>query len=80
MTTTQIAIGIAILLLGVPIGNYLAKHTKEELKVGQAWFKIIIILCVIGSVGGLIARNDVLFFGFLFIAIVTSRSLNFKKK
>lgn len=74
----RISIGILILALGFPIGYYLAKITKEEMKVGQKWFKVIIILSMIGAVISLILRNDVLFFAFLFISIVTSRSL--KKK
>jgi len=64
----------------VPIGNYLAKLTKEELKSGQKWFKLIIFICLIGAVISLIYRNDIFLFEFLFIAIVTSRSLKIKKQ
>ena len=71
-------IGISILLLGIPLGSLLAKSTKEELSQGQKWFKLIIIASFLGSIISLIIRNDVLFFSFLFITIVTSRS--FKKK
>ena len=71
----KLLIGVAVLGLGFPIGNILAKKTKEELKLGQFWFKNIIILSLIGGVVGLIIRNDVLLFSFFFIAIVTSRSL-----
>ena len=73
--TYQLLIGISILILGFFIGNLLAKKTKEELKQGQKWFKIIIILGLIGAVAGLILGNDFLLFSFAFIAIVTSRSL-----
>ena len=41
-------VGILILLLGIPIGNYLAKETKEELRQGQVWFKMIILLSLVG--------------------------------
>ena len=68
-------IGIIILLIGIPIGSLLAKYTKEELKSGQRWFKLIIILCLISAVISAVLKNDALFFAFLFIAIVTSRSL-----
>ena len=68
-------IGILVLILGIPIGNYLAKWTKEELKAGQIWFRLIIIFSLIGGVVGLIIGNDVLLFSLFFIAIVTSRSL-----
>ena len=71
----KIIIGIAVLLLGIPIGSYLAKETKEELKEGQKWFKLIIVVSLICSVVSLLARNDALFFSFLFIALVTSKSL-----
>jgi len=71
----RIFIGILFLLLGIPIGSYLAKRTKEELKTGRKWFRLIIIVSLIGGVIGLIIGNDVLFFSFLFIAIVTLRSL-----
>jgi len=71
----EIIIGIVLLALGIPIGNLLAKVTKEELKSGRKFFKILIILSLIGAVIFLILRNDVLLFSLLFIAIITSRSL-----
>ncbi len=74
----KLIIGILILLFGFPIGDYLAKKTKEELKSGKKWFIIIIILSLIGGFVGLIIGNDVILFGFFFIAIVTSRSLKRK--
>jgi len=72
----QLLIGIGILILGFFIGNFLAKKTKEELKAGQKWFKIITILGLIGGAAGLILGNDFLFFSFSFITIVTSRSIH----
>jgi MFS family permease len=69
------AIGIVFLVLGIPLGNFLAKITKEELKSGRKWFKLLIILSFIGAIVFLILGNDALLFTFLFIAIVTSRSL-----
>jgi hypothetical protein len=71
----QIIIGAVLLALGIPIGNLLAKVTKEELKSGRKYFKILIILSLIGAIAFLILGNDVLLFSLLFIAIVTSRSL-----
>ncbi len=71
----KLAIGIFVLLLGFPIGSYLAKITKEELKSGQKWFKLIIFINLIGAFISSIFRNDVLLFSFSFIAIVVSRSL-----
>jgi hypothetical protein len=68
-------IGVAFVFLGFPLGNFLAKNTKEELKPGQKWFKLIIISCLVGGIIGLILGNDILLFTFLFISIVTSRSM-----
>ena len=74
--TLNILIGILVLILGLPIGNFLAKYTKEELKQGRKWFKLLILIGLIGGIVGLIIRNDVILFSFLFIAIVTSRALS----
>lgn len=67
--------GIALLILGIPIGNLLAKVTKEELHSGRKYFKSLIILSLIGAIIFLILGNDALLFGLLFLAVVTSRSL-----
>lgn len=75
MQTANIFIGILVLLLGFPIGSYLAKNTKEELSLGQKWFKLIIIVGLVGGGIGLVVGNDVILFSFFFIAVVTSRGL-----
>ena len=75
----KIIIGIVVLAFGIPIGNFLAKMTREELKSGQIWFKIIIIFSIVGAVLALVFRDDVLLFTLPFIAIVTSKSLVKKK-
>lgn len=74
----KLIIGILVLALGFPIGNFLAEKTKEELKAGQKWFKLIILIGLIGGGIGLIIGNDILMFSFFFIAIVTSGSLRKK--
>lgn len=71
----RLLIGIAILFLGIPIGNLLARATKEELGQRRIWFMVLILLCFVGSILGVIFENDALLFSLLFIAIVTSRSL-----
>jgi len=71
----KILIGIGILILGIPIGSLLAYFTKEELKVGRKWFKLIIFLSLVGGFVGLILGNDALLFSLFFVAVVTSRSL-----
>ena len=57
----KLGIGTTVLLLGFPIGNFLAKATKEELNQGQKWFKMIIIANLIGAVISLIfSKQDTL--------------------
>ena len=76
----NLAIGVVVLILGIPIGNFLAKFTKEELHVGRKWFKLLVLIGLIGGFVGLIIRNDSVLFTFFFIAIVTSRSIKRTKK
>ncbi|HNZ52046.1 MAG: hypothetical protein BWY36_00341 [Candidatus Diapherotrites archaeon ADurb.Bin253] len=76
----KLALGIFVLILGIPIGNVLARNTPEELKDGRKWFYLIILVCFVGAIVSLIIRNDALLFTFLFIAIVTSRSIKKDKK
>lgn len=76
----KLSIGILILILGIPLGNFLAKITKEELNSGKKEFKLIIFISLIISVISLINKNDVLLFSCLFIAIITSRSLKYSKQ
>jgi divalent metal cation (Fe/Co/Zn/Cd) transporter len=71
----RLIIGVLFLIIGIPLGSYLAKITKEELSSGQKWFRLIIIVGLIGGAIGLIVGNDVILFSFFFIAIVTSRGL-----
>jgi|TARA_B100002003_G_C14054793_1_gene507928 hypothetical protein len=71
----KLFIGILVLISAFPIGSYLAKITKEELKQGKKWFKLIILVSLIGTILSLILKKDILFFSFLFIIIVTSRNL-----
>jgi len=68
-------IGVIVLVLGFPLGDFLASRTKEELKSGQKWFKMIVWISLICGFIGLLIRNDTIMFSFFFIAIVTSRSL-----
>lgn len=76
----KILIGIVVLFCSVFIGNLLAKVTKEELKSGQIWFRRIIILSLIGAIISLIIKNDILLFTFLFITMVTSKSVTNKNR
>lgn len=71
----KIIIGIVVLALGIPIGNFLSKITKDEKKHGRKWFKLITTIALACGFVALILGNDVLLFSFFFIAIVSSRSL-----
>ena len=71
----RLLIGVVVLVLGWPIGNYLCSITKEEMKDGRRWFRLIVWVGLIGGFIGLIIGNDVLMFSLFFIAIVTSRGL-----
>jgi len=74
MELLNIAIGILALLVAFPIGSYLAKITKEELKDGKKWFMLIMITSLICAIVSLILRNDVYLFTFLFISIIALQS------
>jgi hypothetical protein len=71
----KLLIGIGVLLLGMPIGNFLARVTNDEQEKSQKWFKFIVFLGLIGGFTGLIIGNDIILFTFFFIAIINSRSL-----
>lgn len=71
----QLLIGVVVLVLAFPIGKILARVTKEEIKAGKRWFKIIIYISLLGGAAGLLLGSDVLMFSFFFMALVTSRSL-----
>ena len=71
----KLLIGVAVLVLAFPIGDILAKKTKEELKQGRGWFKLIVYASLAGGVVGMLIGNDVLMFSFFFMALVTNRSL-----
>jgi len=77
----KLIIGIGVLLLGIPIGNILARNTREELRSGQKYYRLVVGVGLIGGLVGLIIRNDVLLFTMFFIAIVSSGSVknNYKK-
>ena len=65
----KIIIGIAVLVLGIPIGNILAKNTKEELKDGRKWFLLLILISFMGAVISLAYGEDALLFTFSIITM-----------
>ena len=82
---TLLPVFFLLFLLTVPIILFKesftkdAVQTKEELREGQKWFKLMIFVSLIGAIVSLVLRNDYLLFTFLFIAIATSRSLFSRK-
>ena len=71
----KLLMGIFVLFFGIPLGNFLAKITKEELKDGKKWFELLVFIGLIGGIIGLIIKNDTIMFSLFFIVIVTTRSL-----
>ncbi len=71
----KILIGAVVLFLGIPIGNFLARYTKDEIKQGQQIFRVLVWIGITGGIFGLIIKNDILMFSLFFISIVTSRSV-----
>lgn len=80
MIYLEFFIGIMVLFLGVFIGDFLAKVTKEELSASRKWIKLIAGVSLFFGFLCLLLNNDVLMFTFLFIAIVSARNLKFVKK
>lgn len=73
----QLLIGTFALVLGFPVGNILRKRTMDEQVQGKQYFIILTIIGLLGGITGLILRRDWMLFSFLFIAIVSSRSIRF---
>jgi RsiW-degrading membrane proteinase PrsW (M82 family) len=75
----QYSLGILILILAFPIGVLLARFTKEELKSGQKYFKVLIGVCVFGLIVSLIIQKIELVFMSLFTGIVAGMSVWMEK-
>ena len=66
---------VLILLTAVPAGLLVAWLTKEELRAGKKWFKMIIALSLAGSVVFLVLENEAVTLTLVYIAIATGISL-----
>lgn len=79
MSTLQIILLVLIALSGYPIGGFIASKTKEELKSGRKWFKLIIAMSMMGILISLIMlRGDNLLISvssLIFISLIASASL-----
>lgn len=76
----RLLLGIFVLILGIPIGNFIKKLTLDEQKDGQKWFKLLTLIGLIGGFTGLLIKEDWVLFTFFFIAIVSSKNLQKKKR
>jgi len=61
---------IIILILAIPIGLLIAYLTRDELLEGRKWFKIIMILGVVGMVWFLLTGVSYLAYTFGFVTIL----------
>ncbi len=68
-------VAVLILVLAFPLGSLLASKTTEELKGGQKWFKIVFFVSLFSGLFSIFLENEFLVFSFLFIAIISSRSI-----
>jgi len=84
MITLQIILAIVIALTGYPGGLFIAKSTKEELKAGRKWFKLIMTTSLVLIILSLILiHNQALLFLlaiFVFIFLLALAALIKAKK
>jgi lysylphosphatidylglycerol synthetase-like protein (DUF2156 family) len=76
MEVLQIILAIATLAAAIPAGIILRNYTKEEMKEGKQYFKVLWIASLIAALGFVFAPiGEVLkmtaMFGLVFIAIVS---------
>ena len=67
-------IEIIILILAVPVGYLIAWMARDELENGKKWFRILIIISVIGAIGFWLygRRAEALTSGFIVIVSLIS--------
>jgi len=84
MNSIQLILLVVTVLLGYPIGRFIASNTKEELKAGKIWFKLIMWACIFGMIISIIMfkKDDLLslLMSFAFIYIIAFVSLCYKEK
>ncbi|OIO80417.1 hypothetical protein AUJ84_03595 [Candidatus Pacearchaeota archaeon CG1_02_32_132] len=75
-------LNLLILFLGVPIGLLIAWLARDELKQGRKWFRIMIILSLLGGLWfWLIGRVYIsLTWGFIFIIVLVALAKSQDKK
>jgi ABC-type sugar transport system permease subunit len=63
------------LLTAIPVGLLIAWLTKEELRDGQKWFRLIVLLSCAGSVAFLMLKNEIVALSLVYSAIVSYMSV-----
>lgn len=66
---------VLTLLTAIPVGLLIAWLTKEELRDGQKWFKLVVLLSCVGSVAFLILKNEIVALSLVYMAIVSYMSV-----
>lgn len=64
-------LSVFVLLTSIPVGLVLARLTPEELADGRKWFKLIILVSVLGVCLFYFLKNYVIALTFVYILIVT---------
>ena len=66
----NILIAIIILVLAIPVGFLIAWLCRDELIEGRVWFRILVIVGVLGGLWFYLTGNTVISLTLFFIAIV----------
>jgi ABC-type Fe3+ transport system permease subunit len=62
---------IIILLLAIPVGYLIAWLAKDELVVGKRWFRILIVVSILGIIGFWIYGFPTIAWTFGFLGVVS---------
>lgn len=84
MNILQIILLAITILLGYPVGRFIASQTKEELKEGKIYFQAIMLVCFVMLIASLLmVKGDNLILSlssFAFIFLIAFASLTYKKR
>tara|TARA_Y100000310_G_C20627362_1_gene786688 strand:+ start:707 stop:928 length:222 start_codon:yes stop_codon:yes gene_type:complete len=66
---------LIVLLLAIPVGLFIVRLTKDELKIGRKYFRALVIVSLIGIIGFWIYGRPVEAWSMGFVGIVSLVSL-----
>jgi len=72
MNPLQIILLIIVSLLGIPVGFLLKKFTKEEMKSGRKWFKLISLAAVLSFIFGVVMGDAVIVVSSIFLFFIAA--------